>query len=159
MSVLFFEFKLIKYELLQKFVFEWNSIPNTIWCIKMTNFDFLSLNLYRILVQIWKSAQVALETLGTVKTFSSIGKGPYQIKLVIWVKVKAFKPVFNKICLFFIFSFLNKLTNLTGKTKTNNSFQLRFEVQLIFISPFSMHARFSTGFFLSFPLFHGFYIL
>lgn len=108
----------------------------------------------------------------TFKTFFTIGKGSYQIQLVIWVKVKAVKPVFNKICLFFNFSFLNKLTNLTGKTKTNNSFQLRFEVQLIFISPFSMHARFSTcfyyflsqisdfsGFFLSFPLFHGFCIL
>jgi hypothetical protein len=97
----------------------------------MTNFDFLSLNLYRILVQIWKSAQVPLETLGAVKTFSSIGKGSYQIKLVIWVKVKAFKPVFNKICVFYVHFFLIKLTNLTGKTKTNNSFQLRFEVQLI----------------------------
>ncbi len=138
----------------------------------MTNFDFLSLNLCRIWVQIWKSAQVALETMGTVKTFSSIGKGAYQIKLVIWVKLNAFEPVFKKICLFFMFTFLNKLTNLTGKTKTNNSFQLPFEVQLIFISPFSMHARFRicfyyfssqisgfSGFFLSFPLFHGFYIL
>jgi len=46
-----------------------------------------------------------------------------------------------------MFTFLNKLTNLTGKTKTHNSFQLRFEVQLIFVSPFSMHARFSTCFY------------
>lgn len=68
----------------------------------MTNFDFLSLNLYRILVQIWKSAQVALETLGTVKTFSSIGKGAYQIKLVIWVKVKALNPFLNKFAGFLV---------------------------------------------------------